>query len=440
MSLPITVQRSPSFIDPLSIEDLKPPVPPTIQASWELRAKRVSEGALLGGFAGVILGGLTSVYLNWFKPKSEVEKDSTLNSILVKPITIGGAIGCGLGASYFAYTDYVHFRLNTNFVGTSNDVQRIALVKANYIFKEYAKKIFEEEGERACDQIFTYHLFVYPVKAADGQVYEHADIYRYLTENYPVAVQTYEQKRQRFPHDRSLVPPSSSPIRAGDVKLDSLCLDQETMETISRIMAKIFKNLKKWESKILQKALNDHYGEGPISGMPTISQTFCSMSRSPDVNDTAQSTATARRLDVDPQQPHWPPAEAIDREVAENLLSLDLDPASSSPSIQSLWAHHIASMAPRSAFNEEQISAVDEKALALKVCTEEPLSLEEIFVIKQLFQYYIAEVRERDSRIFKAISLALSNQLQSNIISIDQYAKEISALNEWYKKAKELYV
>ena len=88
---------------------------------------------------------------------------------------------------------------------------------------------------------------------------------------------------------------------------------------------------------------------------------------------------------------------------------------------------------------DEEVRAVDEQALAQKMCEKTALTPAEIFIIKQLFQPYIIEIRERDSRIYEAICLALASQREKRIISDKRFTEEMKNLFEWYSYAKGLY-
>jgi hypothetical protein len=94
---------------------------------------------------------------------------------------------------------------------------------------------------------------------------------------------------------------------------------------------------------------------------------------------------------------------------------------------------------PQTVLSEEAVRAVNEQALAHKVCGQSPLSLEEIFTIKQLFDYYLVEIKERDSRVYKAICLALITQREQKIIDENRFFEEMKVLSEWYVSAKGLY-
>lgn len=356
----LTVQRDPGvFLDPVGVENMTPPPQRCIKASL---TSRVWAATCYSG-AGLAMGSFVGALFQAYFVEDQEAPGKQKGLLSDWGAWIGGGIGASLGLAYSSYRDhYVHFQLRADLIGSDQDhVRKVALEKANTIFKNYAQKKFAETDSSLCDNILTCQLFIYPVQAGDGKIYEHAAIYKYVTENYPVAMQAYDRDCRRFP-DENIRRPSSSPVGAGDVMLDSLKLHVETMKNISDVISEIFKELNQ-SNESLQRAVDESYQR----------ERFCVLST------------------------------------------------------------------PQTVLISEEILAVDEKALALKLCTKQALSVHEVFVIKQLFDFYVVEARERDDRIFKGICTALFHQRQQNIIDDNRYIEEMQALSEWYAYAKGLY-
>src|SRR3569832_408230 len=183
-----TVQRNPIVIlDPLGVEQLNPP-PPQIQASLTARVWTAGRYALIGSVSGAMVGIVGEKLLRApedDQPSTAGENKTPKSVPLCLGLLVGGAIGFMVGACYSLYRDhYVHFQLKTDLVGKDgNTARQVALQKANTIFKTYANKTFGDDSG-LCDEVLTFNLFIYPVKAGDGKIYEHSAIYHYLTVNY----------------------------------------------------------------------------------------------------------------------------------------------------------------------------------------------------------------------------------------------------------------
>jgi hypothetical protein len=358
---PVTVVRNPHIIaDPFGAEPLNFP-PTSITASTTARVWTAVEYTAMGSLVGAMVG---TIFVKFLASKNSSEEQEESAQRLFNPGTwIGAAVGCCAGACYSLFRDhYVHFQLRTDWVGTPSAGRQVALQKANTIFKTYASKKCGHAENELCDKLFSYNLYIYPVKAGDGQIYEHAEIHRFITENYPAALDAYQLRTRQFPNDTTIQPPSPSPVASGNVQLNELRLHLPTMKKISNAMVTLFKDLRCWNHP-LQSQINASYQQERFSVFST----------------------------------------------------------------------------PSTALTEEAIRNVNEQALADKLCTGQPLLLEEVFVIKQLFDPYLVEIRERDNRIFKAISLALASQLHQNIINADRFTEEMQSLAEWYAYTKELY-
>lgn len=365
-ALPGTLQnhRTNSIIDPLSVDDFIPSGTPQIQARLSARVWAVGKYVALGGAVGFVAGAMAGTLFGRFTGSSEkTSSSSDTGQVPLNGAILGGLVGIGIGTCYSLFRDhYFHFRLRTDLIGKEGDgVRKVALEKANFIFKAYANKNFGN-SEGLCDEHFDFNLFIYPVQGGDGKIYEHSSIYRYLTVNYPAAVKAYEKRRGEFPNDPTVLPPHSSPAGGKEVTVQNLTLQPKTMKEVSEKMAAFFKNLKKWELQI-QAGIDEAHNNDNFS----------------------------------------------------------------------------VSLTPKTTISEEKIRAVDEKTLAEKVCSKKSLSLDEIFIIKQLFDYYLVEIKERDFRIYKAISSALITQREEKILSEARFFEETQELMKWYTSSKDLY-
>lgn len=352
---PVTVQRQESFFDPFSLANIQSDTPAYVQASLQTRVLTVGKYAACGGLIGGLSGG-TFIFLRdlYFYLIGTNSSQSICLEDIQKGVKTGAGVGMLVGGTYSAYEDFrFHIRLRTD-LKMNEPLKMIANAKANYIFKEYVSKL-EEDRPELFDEYFYGDLYIYPVKAGDGVIYEHAHICRHLTENFPRALMNYEQMYQRFPNDPTVLPPLSSPCgKAGDVRINNLKLHFKTLKKISGTLAELFKELNAWG--------------------PTLQET-------------------------------------IDQKYVEKT----------------------------EVFSAEELDAVDEKILASKMCQKQPLSLKEVFIIKQLFEHYLTELKTRDDRIFKAISKVLLEQNEKGIISDKTYFEEMHKLVNWHQDAKDLY-
>jgi len=134
----------------------------------------------------------------------------------------GGIVGGVVGACTGAFAGHLFsYPLTTFKVSYSQEYIRYSRDVLDSRIGESFSQIFTEDTVlRECTCPITHEIFIIPVKAPDGKIYEQSEIVRWITEH---------PKMDR--NDPEYVP--NSPIRACDIDLDDLTIDLPMFEKVA---------------------------------------------------------------------------------------------------------------------------------------------------------------------------------------------------------------